>query len=152
MQRVIVVVTALMVLMGGGLIAGYKFVYKPNRPNPIWVPLAVRGDLEIAKRNEFIKGLKEKLSEPGLLAAASKDLGLAAKWGKASDEEAGRDIGKRVFVRFGEMDTPKGKVPAILVGVNGKFKEAAESERIAKRLMKDVFEFLGISPPPDAGK
>lgn len=145
MQRWIVAVTALMVLMGGGLIAGYKFVYKPNRPNPIWVPLAIREDVGMSERQTIVKELTRKLSERQVLEGVSKDLGLAAKWQMATNEEAAKEVGRRLFVRTGETLNAEGApVPAILVGVNGKLKQAAESKDIAMRLMKDVFEILGI--------
>ena len=149
MQRWIVAVTALMILMGGGLIAGYKWVYKPNRPNPIWVPLAIREDVGMSERQQIVKELTQKLSEPKVLEGVSKDLGLAAKWQMATNEEAAKEVGRRLFVRTGETLTPEGVLaPAILVGVNGKLKEAAESKDIAMRLMKDVFEILGIPQGP----
>lgn len=149
MQRWIVAVTALMILMGGGLIAGYKWVYKPNRPNPIWVPLAIREDVGMSERQQIVKELTQKLSEPKVLEGVSKDLGLAAKWQMATNEEAAKEVRRRLFVRTGETLTPEGVLaPAILVGVNGKLKEAAESKDIAMRLMKDVFEILGIPQGP----
>lgn len=145
MQRWIVAVTALMVLMGGGLIAGYKWVYKPNRPNPIWVPLAIREDVGMTERQKIVKELTGRLSEPKVLEGVSKDLGLAAKWQMASNEEAAKEVGRRLFVRTGETLNPQGApVPAILVGVNGKVKDIEQSKEIAMRLMKDVFEILGI--------
>ena len=150
MQRWIAAVTVLVFLMGGGLIAGYKFVYKPNRPNPIWVPLQVREGVEMSQRMKIAKELSAKLSDPKLLAGVSKDLGLAAKWKLASDDEAGKEVGRRLFVRAGDMDTPNGKAPALLIGVNGKLKEAEDSKQIAMRLMKDVFKILSIPQPPSA--
>lgn len=142
-----------MVLVAGGLVAGYKFVYKPNRPNPIWVPLQIREDVEMAERQRIVKELTKKLSEPKVLEGVSKDLKLAAKWQLPSDAEAAKELGRRLFVRTGETVTPDGApAPAILVGVNGKLKEVEQSKEIAMRLMKDVFVILGIQQnrPPSA--
>jgi hypothetical protein len=134
-------------LFGGGLFAYYT--YKQNRPAPVWVPLPIRADLEIAKRDEIISDLKTKLLDKEILLAVSKDVGLAKKWNLESDEEGAREIGSRLFVKAGEADTPMGgKVPAIHIGVTGKRKERAVSGEIAMRLMEDVFEILGIKPPP----
>jgi len=140
-----------MVLAAGGLAAGYKFVYKPNRPNPIWVPLQIREEVEMAERQKIVKELTKKLSEPQVLDSVSKDLGLAAKWNLPSNEEAAKELGRRLFVRTGETLTPDGApAPAILVGVNGKLKEVEQSKEIAMSLMKDVFEILGIKAPGSA--
>jgi hypothetical protein len=151
MQRWIVAVMVLVVLLAGGLAAGYKLVYKPNRPNPIWVPLQIREDVEMAERQKIVKELTKKLSEPKILEGVSKDLDLAAKWKMASNEEAAKEVGRRLFVRTGETLTPDGApAPAILVGVNGKLKEVEQSKEIAMRLMKDVFEIVGIKVPAKA--
>lgn len=153
MQRWIAAVTVLMVLMAGGLVAGYKFVYKPNRPSPIWVPLQIREEVEMAERQKIVKELTKKLSEPKVLEGVSKDLNLASKWGMGSNDEAAKELGRKLFVRTGETVTPDGApAPAILVGVNGKLKEVEESKEIAMRLMKDVFVILGIkqNPSPSA--
>ena len=40
------------------------------------------------------------------------------------------------------------KVPSINVGVKGKRKNQELSGKIAMRLMEDVWNFLGIKPPP----
>jgi hypothetical protein len=69
--------------------------------------------------------------------------------GLRSDEQCARELADRLFVRSGDADTPMGKVPAILIGVNGKRKEREVSGEIAMRLMDDVWEILGIDPPKE---
>lgn len=140
---------AVMLVFGGGLFAYYS--YKQNRPAPVWVPLPVNPELSDTKRDEVISDLKMKLSDEQVLLKVSQDVGLAEKWDLASDKEAAREIGSRLFVKAGEADTPMGKVPAIHVGVTGKSKEREVSGEIAMRLMEDVWKILGIKPPPKKG-
>ena len=148
MQRWIVGGLIGMLLLGGGLVGYYKMVYQPSRPAPVWVPLPIRADLEIAKQDELVSNLKTKLSDKEILLNVSKDVGLMKKWNLASDEEGAREIGSRLFVRTGEADTPMGKVPAIHIGVTGTRKEREVSGEIAMRMMRDVWKILGIEPPP----
>lgn len=136
----------MMLLFGGGLFAYYT--YKQNRPAPVWVPLPIRADLELARRDELITNLKTKLSDKEVLISVSKDVGLTKKWKLSSDEEGASEIGNRLFVKVGEADTPMGKVPAILIGVTGNRKEREVSSEIAMRMMQDVWTILGIEPPP----
>ncbi len=140
---------ALILLLGGGYFAHRTI--KMNRPHPVWVPLPYREDLEMAKLNEIIKTLKDKLGDPELLARVSKDVGLKSKWNLSSDEECAGELGRRLFVKNGEADTPGGKVPAIHIGVRGKARESAVSGEIAMRLMDDVWKILGIEPPKKKG-
>jgi hypothetical protein len=150
MQRWIAAgVVAMMVLLGGTYFA-YR-TYKHNRPQPVWVPLPINPELESAKRDEIIKDLKAKLSEPERLAKVSKDLGLSKKWNLPSDAECAKEIASRLFVRPGEADSPNGPVPAIHIGIKGKAKDSGVSGEIAMRLMDDVWTILGIEPPKKKG-
>jgi hypothetical protein len=66
-----------------------------------------------------------------------------------SDEEAAREISKRLFVKLGDVATPMGgTAPSLNVGITGKSKDAGISGEIAMRLMQDVWKILGIKPPP----
>lgn len=146
MQRWIAVgVVAMILLLGGAFFA--RRAYYANRPGPIWVPLAIKAELPADKRDEIVKMLKDGLSKEEILISVSKDVGLTQKWDLASDKECAHVIKERLFVRAGDMDTPMGKVPAIHIGVNGKAKEAQVSGEIAKRLMTDVWDILGIPQP-----
>ena len=147
MQRWIVIGVVAMILAMGGAVAGYR-VIKQNRPSPIWVPMPVNPELPGDKRDEIRKELKGKLKERGLLGNVVKDLGLAKAWGLASDEAAIDELSRRVFVDSGETITPTGPVPTFNIGVTGKVKEKGLSEKIAMRLMDDVWKILGIDPPP----
>lgn len=147
MQRWIAVgVVATILLLGGAFFA--RRAYYDNRPQPIWVPLAIKADLPASKRDELIKKLHDGLSEEDVLVSVSKDVGLMQKWSLASDKEGARVIGERLFVRAGDMDTPMGKMPSIHIGVKGKAKESKVSGEIAVRMMKDVWEILEIPTPP----
>ena len=141
---------ALVLICGGGWFA-YRS-YQQNRPHPVWVPLPIRADVEMAERDKAIKELKTKLGDPLVLTKVSMDLGLVRKWNLPSEDACARELEQRLFVRAGDADTPMGKVPAILIGVNGKEKESALSGEIAVRLMDDVARILGIKLPPKPGK
>lgn len=135
-----------MLMFLGGTYFAYK-TYKQNRPAPVWVPLPINPELPSKKRDEVIQTLKDKLSEPELLEKVCQDIQLRKKWNFDSDAEAAQDVAERLFVRAGDADTPMGKVPAILIGVNGKIKERDVSGEIAVRLMDDVWGILGVEPP-----
>jgi len=150
MQRWIAVVVVTMMLLGGGGLYAY-YVYKQNRPSPVWVPLPIRLGLSNEKRDVLVNDLRMKLSRPEVLEQVSKDVGLTKKWRLASDAEGAREIGQRLFVQVGEADTPQGKVPSINIGVTGKRKERVVSNEITMRLMDDVMKILGIKAPPKPG-
>lgn len=148
MQRWIVAGVVAVLLFCGGMAAYYKLVYKPNRPQPIWVPMPINPELPADKRDEIIKKLKTELEKPERLAKISKDVGLVTQWGLPSDDACAAELGRRMFVRAGDMDTPMGKVPAIHVGLTGKRKESEVSGEIAMHMMDEVWKILGIEPPP----
>jgi hypothetical protein len=147
MQRWIVAGVVAMLLMGAGGFFALK-AYKQSRPAPVWVPLPINPELPVAKRDEIIVKLKTELSNSDRLIRVSKDVGLVGKWNLSSDEDGAAEVASRLFVREGEADTPQGKVPAIHIGVKGKRKDREVSGQIAMRLMDDVWEILGIDPPP----
>ncbi|MFZ9938244.1 MAG: hypothetical protein ACO3JG_14490 [Luteolibacter sp.] len=142
---IVIGIVAMVLTAVGGYFA--LKIYKQNRPAPVWVPLPINPDFSSEKTREIVNELKSRLSEPELLQRVSKDLALTGPWEKASDKECAAEIGRRLFVRSGEADTPMGKVPAIHVGVDGKRKEFELSGKIAMRLMDDVWPILGMDPP-----
>lgn len=146
MQRWIALgVVAIVLLLSGGYFA-HRF-YEQNRPQPVWVPLAINPAMPVEKRDEMAKDLKGKLQDRVTLILVSKDLRLAQKWHMASDEAAASEIARRLFVKVGEADGPHGKVPSINIGVTGKSKDKDLSTALATRLMDDVWKALGVSPP-----
>ncbi len=147
MQRWIVLGAVMVALMFGGSFFAYQN-YKQNQSQPIWVPLPINPQLPGEKRTELAKELKAKLAKPEILTQVAKDLGLARTWGLNSDAEAGEEIFRRLFVRVGDAATPMGNVPSINVGVNGKVKEKAISEKLSLRLIEDVWKILGIKGSP----
>ena len=150
MQRWIAIgVVAMMLFLGGGWFS-YR-IYKQHRPHPVWVPLPINPELPVARRDQIINELKEKLSKHELLIQVSKDVGLVKKWHLASDEEGARKIGERLSVKAGDADTPQGKVPAIHIRVEGNFKESPVTGEIVMRLMDDVWMILGVNPPQKKG-
>jgi hypothetical protein len=149
MQRWIVLgVAAMVLLFGGGAFA--LRTYKQNRPNPVWVPLPLNPNVSVEKQDELARELKAKLSEREKLVKVSHDLSLPKEWALPTDEVCADVLARRIFVRSGEHETPMGKVPSVNVGIDGKRKERVISEKIAMRLMKDVWEHLGVKVPPTA--
>ncbi len=149
MQRWIVAGVVAVLLIGGMGVGGlfaYRS-YKQNLPAPIWVPMPINPELPNEKRDEIIGKLKTELSKPELLVKVSKDVGLVTKWELPTDEACAAELGRRIFVRAGDMDTPMGKAPAIHVGLTGKRKETGLSGEIVMRMMDDVWKILGIDPP-----
>lgn len=136
-----------MILLLGGAFFAVKAL-KQNRPSPVWVPLAINPETPVEKQDEIARELKAKLSDREILKVVSKDLGLAAAWKLPTDAAAADELARRMFVRAGERETPLGKTPTIDIGVNGKVKERAMSEKISLRLMDDVSKILGIELPP----
>lgn len=121
--------------------------YNDGKPAPVWVPLAVNPDTPIEQQDKTAKELGERLHEDEMLMELAKDLNLRKTWNLPSDEAAAKELGRRMFVRTGTMDTPKGAIPAIHIGVHGKFKEVDESKRISMRVIEEVWPLLGIEPP-----
>ncbi len=140
-----------MLLMCAGGFFALK-AYKQSRPSPVWVPLLINPELPVEKRDEIVSKLKTELDDKELLMQVSKDVGLPAKWDLAGDEEGAAEISSRLFVREGDGETPQGRMPAIHVGINGVRKENKVTSEIAVRLMKDVFEILGIPQPENNGR
>ncbi len=146
MQRWIVAgLVAMMLFLGGGYFA-YRTI-KRNRPQPIWVPVPINPQLPTAKRDEIIKKVMQQLSDPYILEKVSHDLNLTRKMDLPTDRDVAAELGKQLFVRPGDMDTPMGKVPSIHIGLTGKAKDTALTGEIAIRLMDDAWPILGISPP-----
>lgn len=135
----------MMLFLGGGYFA-YR-TYKQNRPQPIWVPVPINPQMPIAKRDEIIDRILQKLKNPEVLQKVSKDLNLTHKMHQPSDQEVAGELEKRLFVKPGDMDTPMGKVPSIHIGLKGKVKDIALNGEITMRLMADVWPILGITPP-----
>lgn len=139
-------VVAMILLIGGG---GFGYwTYKQNLPAPLWVPLQVNSDRTDDELAKVARDLKAELDRPAILIGISKDLDLTHKWNMPTNEAAAGEISKRLFVKVGEADTPRGRVPSINVGLEGKRKEMKVTGEIAMRLMKETFKVLGIEPPP----
>lgn len=139
------------VLLGTAGLFGARMAwraYNNEKPAPVWVPLAVNPDTPIEKQDETAKKLGERLHEESILVEVARDLNLRQTWNLPSDDAAAKELGRRMFVRTGTMDTPQGALPAIHIGVNGKLKERGDSERISMRILDEVWPILGVEPPP----
>lgn len=139
-------VVAMALILGSG---AYGFrVFKQNRNHPMWVPLPINPELTGEKRGEIAKDLEAKLKTDENLLQVSEDLKLAEAWSLPSAEEAAKLLKRRVFVKVGETTSGANTVPSINIGVLGKVKDKELSGKIAMRLMDDVWELVGVKPPP----
>lgn len=147
MQRWIVIALVGAILFGLG--GGYGlWTYRQNRPQKVWVPLALNETLSPEKREELAGEIRKKLLEGPTLADAVKDTGLARKLGVSSDSEAEKEARSRFFVEVGEADLPNGTtVPSVNVGFNVQRKTFGAFGEVAMRVMKDVWKMLGIKEP-----
>jgi hypothetical protein len=146
MQRwiVIAVVGALLFGLGGGFAL---WTYRQNRPQKVWVPLALNEELPEEKREELAEQIKAKLLEGTIIKDAVRETGLTAKLKLSSEAEAEAEVRKRLFVAVGEADSPMGKVPAINVGLNCQRKSFDAMGAVAMRMMRDVWKMLGLKEP-----
>jgi hypothetical protein len=137
---------AFLLLFGIGLPTAYH-LYKQGRPHPVWLPIPVNPEAPFGQTETTIRMLTAKLSDRENLMRMGRDLGLKEKWEMDSDEEVVDEIGSRLFVRRGDMDTPMGKVPAIHVGLRGTNRDREVSYAMLNALLPDVWKVLGIDPP-----
>ncbi len=135
----------MVIALGGGAFA-YRN-YKQNLDTQIWLPMPINQERPVELREKTVKVLKQKLSDPVLLAQVSQDVGLVKKMRLVSDEEVAKDLAKRLFVEIGTADTARGKVPSINIGFNCKVKEFGMMSDVVNRLRKDIFKILGIPQP-----
>ncbi len=147
MQRWLLIGGAVLLLLFGiGLPTAYH-LYKQGRPHPVWLPIPVNPEAPFGQTETTIRMLTAKLSDRDNLMRMGRDLGLKEKWEMDSDEEVVDEIGSRLFVRRGDMDTPMGKVPAIHVGLRGTNRDREVSYALLDALLPDVWKVLGIDPP-----
>ena len=147
MQRWIAAAVVALVLAAGGAYYARKIYYE-NMPAPQWVPIPINADRSPDEVDRVVKELKTKLTDEAVLTQVVEDLNLAKNWNLSGDSQAVAELKKRLFVKIGDMDSPLGKVPAIHVGVRGKYKERDLLDKIAERLMTEVSPILGIKMPP----
>ncbi|MFT4176553.1 MAG: hypothetical protein QM627_07835 [Luteolibacter sp.] len=148
MQRWIVIgVIAVVLAFGGG---GYGlWSYRQHRPDKIWVPLPLNPALSDEHRAKVTEELKTKLlASDEILARVCTELSLAEKWNLPSTDAAVAELKKRMFIEIGETSISGTTVPTANVGVSGKRKERKLLGEISTRLMKEVWQILGLELPP----
>lgn len=107
----------MVLLVGGGAFA-YR-TYRLSRPiHPVLLQFPVPAETSLDERDATAKAVGQKLRDPALLVRVSKDVGLKKKLRYATDEAAASDLGKRLFVEAGEVDTAQGRKFAINIGLN----------------------------------
>ena len=145
-RRLLITGAALLLLFGIGLPTAYHS-YKQSRPHPVWLPIPIPTEAPFGQTDIIIRALNAKISDREKLMRIGRGLDLKDKWGMASDEEVAYEIGSRLYVRRGEMDTPIGSVPAIHVGLRGTNRDREISYAMLDALLPDVWEVLGVEPP-----
>lgn len=137
---------ALLLLFGIGLPTAYH-LYKQGRPHPVWLPIPINPEAPFGQTEAMIRALTAKLGNRENLMRIGRDLDLKNKWEMDSDDEVADEIGSRLYVKRGEMDTPMGSAPAIHVGLRGTNRDREVSYAVLDALLPDVWKVLGIDPP-----
>ena len=147
MQRWLLIGGAtLLLLFGIGLPTAYH-LYKQGRPHPVWLPIPINPEAPFGQTEAMIRALTAKLGNRENLMRIGSDLDLKNKWEMDSDDEVADEIGSRLYVKRGEMDTPMGSAPAIHVGLRGTNRDREVSYAVLDALLPDVWKVLGIDPP-----
>jgi hypothetical protein len=147
MQRWLLIGGAILLLLFGVGLPTACHLYKQSRPHPVWVPIPVNPEAPFGFLDETVRTLTSKLSDRDNLIRIGRRLDLKNKWEMTSDEEVADEIGNRLYVKRGEMDTPMGSVPAIHVGFRGTNRDREISYAMIEALLPDVWKALGIEPP-----
>ena len=141
---------AFLLLFGIGLPTAYH-LYKQGRPHPVWLPIPVNPEAAFGQTETTIRALTAKLSNREKLMRVGRELNLKDKWGMDSDDEVADEIGRRLYVKRGEMDTPIGSVPAIHIGLRGTNRDREISYALLYALLyalpPEVWDMLGVPPP-----
>ncbi|MFN6018165.1 MAG: hypothetical protein ACK49N_11365 [Verrucomicrobiota bacterium] len=141
---------ALLLLFGIGLPTAYH-LYKQGRPHPVWLPIPVNPEAAFGQTDAVVRALTAKLSNRENLMRVGRELNLKDKWGMDSDDEVADEIGRRLYVKRGEMDTPIGSVPAIHIGLRGTNRDREISYALLYALLyalpPEVWDMLGVPPP-----
>ncbi|MGJ8642604.1 MAG: hypothetical protein ACSHX9_04280 [Luteolibacter sp.] len=132
-------------LLGGGAYYGYR-EYWANQPDKIWVPLPLPASYSMAQQKELADKIEEKLRKEETLKSVVADLGLKEKFNVVDEGAAVKELNKRLFVDVGSADTPDGTVPSINIGVRGISRETELLTEMAMRIIRDVWEMIGIDP------
>jgi hypothetical protein len=146
-QRWLLIGGAIFLLLFGVGLPTACHLYKQSRPHPVWVPIPVNPEAPFGFLDETVRTLTSKLSDRDNLIRIGRRLDLKNKWEMTSDEEVADEIGNRLYVKRGEMDTPMGSVPAIHVGFRGTNRDREISYAMIEALLPDVWKALGIEPP-----
>jgi hypothetical protein len=146
-QRWLLIGGAIFLLLFGVGLPTACHLYKQSRPHPVWVPIPVNPEAPFGFLDETVRTLTSKLSDRDNLIRIGRRLDLKSKWEMTSDEEVADEIGNRLYVKRGEMDTPMGSVPAIHVGFRGTNRDREVSYAMIEALLPDVWKALGIEPP-----
>jgi len=136
-----------MVFMLGcvGLMGGYTWLKneRANRPDRIWVPIALNPELSYEQHQEFAEHIREKLITNQVLEKISSDLNLQSRGQFATEEAAVTDLRMRLICEVGEYNY----APSLNLGFRGASRENAMLRELTERLMED---FKKIVIPPSS--
>jgi hypothetical protein len=130
-------------------LVGAKFVldeYRANKPDKIWMPFTLSQDLLPEEHEAFVKKTDESLRKEKILKQVVIDTKLRDKLKLATDEEAIKDLNRRLFVELDSADTPQGSITIVNVGVKGIRRENKLLKDLCARIARDFFILNGIDP------
>ena len=101
-------------------------------------------------REELRKHLTDMLQSPAALSTMVKELGLQAKMGAATEEEAVAQLKSMMFIRIGEFKNPSTMMlfPTVDVGVEGKRKQQQLLSEIAVKMGENCRKKMGSPAEP----
>ena len=104
----------------------------------------------MSDREELRKHLTDMLQSPAALSTMVKELGLQAKMGAATEEEAVAQLKSMMFIRIGESKNPSTMMlsPTVDVGVEGKRKQQQLLSEIAVKMGENCRKKMGSPAEP----
>ena len=147
MQRWIMVAAIVIALGGIGLMGGYAWLKneRANRPDRIWVPIALNAELTYEQHQQFAENLRERLASDEVLGQISSDLNHRTRGNFATEEASVADLRTRLICEVGEYNY----APSLNVGFMGVSRENAMLRELTERLMQDFNEAVNATPPSD---
>lgn len=144
MQRWMMIGAMVVMLGCVGLMGGFMWLKneRANRPDSIWVPVALNTELSYEQHHEFAEKLRENLSSDEILTKISKEMNLRELGQFPTEEAAVTDLRMRLMCEVGEHNY----APSLNVGFRGVRREKQLLRDLTERLMQD---FNAIVSPPD---
>ncbi len=140
MQRWMMIAGIVFMLGLVGLTGGYVWLKneRANRPDRIWVPIALNPELTHEQHETFAEELYEQLVTDEILASVASDLGLQQRWNHSSSETTVEELHERVFIEIGEHQ----HMPSLNIGFTGIRRENELLREMTSRLIEDFQEMM----------